>query len=79
MGVRGVAGQFGKGDVVSLIGPDGAELGRGLSNYSSVDATRIAGMNSEQVTALLGAVSYPELVHRDNLVVVDGQSFGAEA
>jgi glutamate 5-kinase len=70
VGVRGVAGQFGKGDVVALMTADGTEIGRGLCNYSSADAARIAGLNREQLTAVLGTVPYDELVHRDNLVII---------
>lgn len=68
VGVRGVSGDFGKGDVVSIRDAAGTEFARGLSNYSAADAVRIAGRNTEQLTAQLGALLYPELVHRDNLV-----------
>jgi len=70
VGVHSVIGEFGKGDVVSICDDAGAEFARGLSNYSSADASRIAGLNSEQMTELLGKVPYPELVHRDNLTVM---------
>jgi glutamate 5-kinase len=70
VGVLAVEGEFGKGDVVSICDVAGAEIGRGLSNYSSADAGRILGLSTEQIVNLLGGVPYPELVHRDNLVVV---------
>lgn len=70
VGVRGVAGNFGKGDLVSVCDGGGAEVARGLSNYSAADAARIAGLNTEQIAGVLGKVPYPELIHRDNLVVV---------
>jgi glutamate 5-kinase len=69
IGVTAVAGEFGKGDVVSLHDPDGKEVARGLSNYSAADAERIRGLHTERIAAVLGSVPYPELVHRDNLVV----------
>jgi glutamate 5-kinase len=69
VGVRGVAGDFGKGDVVTLLDIDGAEVGRGLTNYTSADAAKIAGLTTEQVTAKLGKLPYAEMIHRDNLVV----------
>jgi glutamate 5-kinase len=69
VGVTAVEGNFGKGDVVALFDSTGAEIARGLSNYSSADAARIRGMNTEQVTSLLQSVPYAELIHRDNLVV----------
>ena len=65
-----VEGEFGKGDVVSICDAEGTEIARGLTNYSSEDATRLRGKPTEQIASLLGSVPYPELVHRDNLVVV---------
>ena len=70
VGVREVVGEFGKGDLVSICDATGAEIGRGLSNYSAVDAARLAGLNTQQIAELLGKVAYPELVHRDNLAVM---------
>jgi glutamate 5-kinase len=70
IGVVEVQGAFGKGDVVSLCGPDGAEFARGLTNYSAADAGKIAGLRSEQIAQTLGSVPYEEVVHRDNLVVI---------
>jgi glutamate 5-kinase len=70
IGVRGVEGKFGKGDVVALCGPDGAEFARGLSNYASEDVRRIAGLRTQQIAETLGHCPYDEVVHRDNLAVV---------
>jgi glutamate 5-kinase len=69
VGVRAVAGDFGKGDVVTIHDPDGSEVARGLSNYSSADAARILGLSTEQIAATFGKLSYAEMIHRDNLVV----------
>lgn len=69
IGVVQVAGSFGKGDVIALCDADGTEFARGLSNYSSLDASRIRGLRTEQIEAVLGGVPYQEVVHRDNLVV----------
>src|SRR5262245_24702379 len=70
IGVTAVEGEFGKGEVVSIFGPDGVEIARGLSNYSSEDTQRLRGKHTDQIASLLGSVPYPELVHRDNLVIV---------
>ncbi|MBA4188778.1 MAG: glutamate 5-kinase [Planctomycetaceae bacterium] len=70
VGVTAVEGEFGKGDVVAICDVDGAEIGRGLSNYSSEDASILRGKQTDQIVSLLGSVPYPEMVHRDNLVVV---------
>jgi glutamate 5-kinase len=71
IGVVQVQGSFHKGDVVSLCGPDGAEFARGLTNYPAADVARILGLRSEQMAQVLGGVPYEELVHRDNLVVIE--------
>jgi glutamate 5-kinase len=68
-GVRAVEGTFDRGDPVTIMGPDGAVLGRGLSAYASVDAERIAGHRSDEIEALLGWRGRDELVHRDDLVL----------
>ncbi len=70
IGVVGVGGRFGKGDVVSLCTADGAEFARGLTNYSSDDAAKICGLRTEQIADVLGKVPYEEVIHRDNLVVI---------
>ncbi|MCA9024428.1 MAG: glutamate 5-kinase [Planctomycetaceae bacterium] len=69
IGVTRVEGDFEKGAIITLIGPDGRELGRGLTNFGSRDAATIAGKRSDQIQSLLGDLSYTEVVHRDNLVV----------
>jgi glutamate 5-kinase len=69
VGVRAVKGDFGKGAVVTVCDAEGHEIARGLVNYSSTDAARIAGLSTEQVTAMLGKLPYAEMIHRDNLVV----------
>jgi len=71
IGVVSVAGEFGKGDVITLCDADGVEFARGLSNYSAADVGRILGLRTEKIGEVLGAVPYEEVVHRDNLVVID--------
>src|SRR5208283_746343 len=70
IGVRQVTGSFGKGDVVTLADAEGVEFARGLTNYSSTDASRICGLRTEQIAEVLGKIPYEEMVHRDNLVVI---------
>jgi glutamate 5-kinase len=70
VGVVAIEGTFGKGDVVSIFDEDGEEIARGLCNYSSEDASRLRGKQTDQIATVLGGVPYPELVHRDNLVLV---------
>ena len=69
VGVTEVIGEFHRGDVIAVRGPDGAELGRGLANYGSSEARLIAGKPSTTFESLLGFTGEPEMIHRDNLVL----------
>jgi glutamate 5-kinase len=71
IGVVQVLGHFNKGDVVALCDSAGHEFARGLTNYPAGDAQRIAGLRSEQIAETLGSAPYVEIVHRDNLVVIE--------
>jgi glutamate 5-kinase len=68
VGVLGVRGQFGPGDAVTLVGPDGREIGRGLARLGASDAAAIAGKKSEDLAALRGDDDVV-VVHRDDLVL----------
>jgi len=68
-GVTAIEGEFQRGDAVVLRGPDGAEIGRGLSAYSAAEARRIIGHKSREIEAILGYRGREELVHRDDLVL----------
>lgn len=74
IGVIDVHGEFSRGDVVSCVSANGREIARGMVNYSSAEARRIHKRPSSEIEAVLGYVSEPELIHRDNLVVVDGSA-----
>jgi len=69
VGVVTVVGEFTRGDTVACIAPDGAEIARGIVNYSAAEAAKIAGQPSEQIGQILGVVGDEEMVHRSNLVV----------
>jgi glutamate 5-kinase len=56
--------------MVVCVGPDGVEVARGLVNYSAAEAARIIGRPSDEIERLLGYVDEPELVHRDNMILV---------
>jgi glutamate 5-kinase len=68
-GVTAVAGDFRRGDAVVVRAPDGAEVARGLTAYSAVDARRIIGHKSREIEAILGYRGREELIHRDDLVL----------
>jgi glutamate 5-kinase len=47
----------------------GRTLGVGLTNYSAADLRRIMGRPRIEVAALLGDAHYPEVMHRDNMLL----------
>jgi glutamate 5-kinase len=67
-GVCAVEGRFGKGDAVVVRGPDGREVGRGLSRYDAADAARIVGLRSDAIEPVLGYSAGP-LIHADDLAL----------
>ena len=69
IGVTEVRGEFERGELVAIVGADGRELARGLSNYASNDARRVMRQPSSRIEAILGFLEEPELIHRDNLVL----------
>lgn len=70
VGVTQVDGKFNRGDLVSCVAADGKEVARGLVNYSADETRRIMGKASERIEAILGYVDDPELIHRDDLVLM---------
>ncbi len=70
IGATAVEGHFERGEVVSLAGPDGREIARGLVNYAATETARILRKPTSEIEAVLGYLSEPELIHRDNLVVL---------
>lgn len=71
VGVVAVEGDFRKGDVVSLCRADGAEIARGLTNYGAADVTLIKGLKSNQIAVTLSHAPYAEVVHCDNMALVE--------
>jgi len=70
IGVTDVQGTFERGEVVGCYTPDGREVARGLVNYGTQDAMRIARKPSADIESILGYVDEAELIHRDNLVLL---------
>ncbi|MBL8339964.1 MAG: glutamate 5-kinase [Rubrivivax sp.] len=70
IGITEVQGEFARGDVIAVRNPEGAEIARGLANYSSAEARLVARRPSSQIEALLGYANEPEMIHRTNLVLV---------
>lgn len=70
VGVKSVAGQFQRGDLVACFSSNGTEIARGLVNYNSEESKKIAGKSSTEFEVLLGYADNAELIHRDNLVLI---------
>lgn len=70
IGIRCISGDFERGAVIACVSNKGVEVARGLSNYSSSDAKKIAGHPSDAIESILGFIDESELIHRDNLVLV---------
>jgi glutamate 5-kinase len=69
-GITAVRGRFGIGDAVICLDPNGREIARGLSSYSSDDLARIAGHATSGIQQVLGYSNGDEVIHRDDLVVL---------
>jgi glutamate 5-kinase len=72
VGVKAIQGSFRRGEMVVCVDPQGREVARGLVNYSAIEAQKILGRSSDSIESLLGYVNEPELVHRDNLILLRG-------
>jgi glutamate 5-kinase len=70
IGVVGVQGAFARGEVIACLNGAGREVARGLTNYSSAETKLIQRRPSGEIESVLGYMLEPELIHRDNLVLV---------
>lgn len=70
VGVKQVLGEFERGEMVSVEDGAGNEVARGLVNYSAKETALVKGLPSSRFEAVLGYIDEPELIHRDNLVLL---------
>ena len=70
IGVTAVTGDFERGEAVACEDTAGREIARGLANYSASETRRIKRRPSSEIESILGYVEEPELIHRDNLVLL---------
>ena len=71
-GIKGVRGRFNLGEAVVLVNEDAVELAVGMVNYHSSDIQKILGAKTTQIESILGFKHDDEVVHRDNLVITNG-------
>jgi glutamate 5-kinase len=70
-GIIKAEGTFARGDIVALYDTDGTYLGCGITNYNSSDIGIIKGARSQKIASLLSFDYGPEVVHRNNLALVE--------
>ncbi|MGI4812880.1 MAG: glutamate 5-kinase [Janthinobacterium lividum] len=70
IGVVAVQGSFARGEVIACLNEDGLTVARGITNYSSSEAGLIRRRSSADIEGILGYILEPELIHRDNLVLI---------
>lgn len=70
IGMTAVEGEFSRGEVIAVRDEHGQEIARGLANYASAEARLLCRKPSSDFEKLLGYTGEPEMVHRDNLVLV---------
>jgi len=71
-GITRVEGRFGVGDPVVCVDPSGQEIARGLAAYGAGEVERIKGLAAKEINRVLGYSNGAEVIHRDDLVVLDG-------
>jgi len=71
VGVLNAGGEFERGEIVSLVDSQKREIGRGLTNYGLSDVLRICGKKTSELREILGENVHTEIVHRDNLQLLD--------
>lgn len=71
VGVTTVVGEFVRGELIGCLDTQGREIARGLVNYSSSELRRIAGHKNEEIVSILGFVQQDEVIHKDNLVLLE--------
>ena len=70
-GVIAVNGQFDRGDLIAVENPSGKIIGYGLSSYGTADTVKIKGHKSREIETMLGYRGRDEIIHADNLVVIE--------
>ncbi|MGB3409177.1 MAG: glutamate 5-kinase [Jannaschia sp.] len=68
-GVTFVGGGFGRGEPVTIEGPDGRAMGQGLIRYTGDEARKIKGLRSGDIARTLGYPGRAALIHRDDMVI----------
>jgi glutamate 5-kinase len=71
VGIKEIEKTFERGAVVHLVSPTGQHIAAGLTNYSSQEITKLIGKKTDQIEECLGYTCGNEIVHRDNMIVLE--------
>ncbi|MFA5073690.1 MAG: glutamate 5-kinase [Nitrospirota bacterium] len=69
-GIIAVEGNFKIGDCINCMNTSGNVFARGLVKYSSSELERIKGLKTSEIQAVLGHKDYDEVIHRNDLVII---------
>ncbi len=72
-GITSIVGEFEAGDAVTCEDDAGKVFAKGLTNYNSKELKRIKGNKTSEIVAILGYKDYDEVIHRDNMVIVNSK------
>ena len=73
-GIQSAEGRFGRGDIVEIYNTEGTQIGCGIVNYSAADIAIIKGAQSSKIKDLLNTDYGPEVVHRNNLALLEKEA-----
>lgn len=71
VGLVDVINEFKKGEVVSIMDENEREIARGIVNYNSEDCKKIKGVQSEDISKILGHKNYDAIITRDNITILE--------
>jgi glutamate 5-kinase len=73
-GIKSAEGRFNRGDIVEIYDTEGTQIGCGIVNYSAGDITKIKGVQSSKIKDILNIDYGPEVVHRNNLALLEREA-----
>lgn len=71
IGISGSSGTFERGSIVQVTSQEGSLIAIGITNYSSDELKKLAGIKTDQIEIILGYTYGDEMIHRDNMVLVE--------
>ena len=75
-GVTRVEGDFSAGDPVDLLDQNGHAVARGLVNFDASELPELIGRSTRDLARERGPAYEREVIHRDDLVILDGHPTG---